>query len=77
MSFLCGTNKIIVTNIPVPESMLNKKSNSVSYHKCRKLSKMGEIIIGYIPRRTNLSDMKIKILLFGRKNSLISINEKI
>lgn len=56
-TFVYGDNKSMVYNTSIPESVLRKKNNSISYHFIREGSACGEWKTGNIPRDENISDL--------------------
>ena len=66
-----GDNKSAFYNTTLPESTLNKKSNSIAYHAVREVVATGEWINGYEPTDTNVSYLLSKPVPGGkRRNSL-------
>jgi hypothetical protein len=64
----------IVHNTQWPESVLNKKSNSICYHAVRESAAMGESIIGHVTSVDNPADIFTKVVSDGKKrNHLIHI----
>ena len=55
-------NMSVVTNSSLPESTLNKKSNSVCYHAVRESVAMGESLVAHVPSAQNLADFLTKVL---------------
>ena len=58
-TFVYGDNKSMVYNTSIPESVLRKKNNFISYHFIREGSACREWKTGYIPRDENISDLLI------------------
>jgi hypothetical protein len=55
-------NMFVVKNTSVPESMLKKKSNSITYHfYVREQAVAGMVSITHEPNETNIADMVTKI----------------
>ena len=68
-TFVYGDNKSMVYNTSIPESVLRKKNNSISYHFIREGSACGEWKTGYIPRDENISDLLTAARPAGIKRS--------
>jgi hypothetical protein len=58
-TFVYGDNMSVVHNTQRPESVLNKKSNSMCYHAVHESDAIGESIIGHGQKQTHL----IRLLL--------------
>ena len=56
-------NKSVVTNSSIPTSMLNRKHNSICYHKVREACAAGTIRIGWILGEYNKADIATKTSL--------------
>ena len=56
---LCD-NKSVVTNSSIPASMLNKKHNSICYHRVRECQANGTIAVGWIQTHYNQADLLTK-----------------
>ena len=61
-NLIYGDNMSVVTNSSMPESTLNKKSNSVCYHAVRESVAMGESLVAHVPSAQNLADFLTKVL---------------
>ena len=61
-AFLYGDNQSVLWNVSVPDSMLTKKSHSISYHFCREGCAREEWVAGYIHTGQNPSDLLTKNL---------------
>jgi hypothetical protein len=73
-TFVYGDNMSVVHNTQCPESVLNKKSNSLCYHMVRESAAMGESISGHVPSIDNPADICTKVVAGGQKrNHLIRI----
>ena len=55
-------NESVVRNTTVPESTLQKKHNSIAYHKCRESVALGAIRIKHEQGKFNCSDILTKFL---------------
>jgi hypothetical protein len=55
-------NQSVWRNATVPQSTLNKKHNSVAYHKCREYVAMETVRIAFEAGKDNLSDCLTKFL---------------
>ena len=64
-------NKSVVTNSSIPTSMINKKHNSICYHKVRESHAAGTIRVGWISGEYNKADLATKTSLStGRRYDL-------
>ena len=64
-------NKSVVTNASIPSSILNKKHNSICYHKVRESQAAGTIRVGWIEGEYNKADIATKTTLnTGRRYAL-------
>ena len=68
-SYIYGDNMSVVKNASLPESTLNKKSNSVCYHAVREAVAMGECLVAHISTNENLGDLATKLIPGGIKRS--------
>jgi hypothetical protein len=55
-------NNSVVTNVTKPDSVLQKKHNSIAYHKVRKSVAAGALRVKHEPGATNLADVLTKWL---------------
>ena len=53
-------NKSVVTNSSIPSSVLNKKRNSICYHRVREAQAAGTIRVAWIDREYNKADIATK-----------------
>ena len=53
-------NEAVYKNVPIPDSVLNKKYHSVSYHACRYAIASDMIRVAKEDTMTNLDDLFIK-----------------
>ena len=60
-------NKSVVTNSTIPTSMLNKKHNSICYHRVREAQAAGTIRIAWIDGDYNQSDIFTKTSITTEK----------
>ena len=58
-SIFCD-NKSVVTNASIPTSMINKKHNSICYHRVREANAAGTTRVGWILGEYNKSDLLTK-----------------
>jgi lactate dehydrogenase-like 2-hydroxyacid dehydrogenase len=73
-TFFHGENMSVVHITQRPESVLNKKSNSICYHAVRESAAMGDSIIGHVPSVENTADIFTKVMPGGQKrNHLIHL----
>ena len=64
-------NEAVYKNVAIPDSTLNKKMHSISYHFCREAVAAGIIRIAKENTKTNLADLFTKILAKPRRDELI------
>ena len=64
-------NMSVIKNSTIPESVLQKKSNSIAYHYVRERVAMGIIEISYENTKTNLADVLTKIQAANVKDPLV------
>ena len=50
-------NQSVVTNVSIPSCVLNKKQNSICYHRVREAYTSGTIGVGWISGEYNKSDI--------------------
>ena len=62
-----GDNKSVVTNASIPSCVLNKKHNSICYHKVREAKAAGTIRVGWIEGEYNKSDLATKTTLSSKR----------
>ena len=60
-AFVYGYNKSMLCNTTIPNSTLNKKSNSIAFHFVRERSAMDEWRTGYINTDLNPADLLSKL----------------
>jgi hypothetical protein len=68
-SYVFGDNQSVLCNTTAPESMLNKKSNSITYHCVCEAVAMEDIVTAYEPTDTNISDLMTKALPGGERRT--------
>ena len=68
-SFVYGDNKSMIYNTSIPESVLRKKNNSITYHFIREGTACGEWKTAYIPRDENIADILTAARPAGIKRS--------
>ena len=61
-AFIFGDNKSVLANSSLPDSVLQKKSNSIAYHFVREGSAADEWRIAYTPTNDNIADLLTKPL---------------
>ena len=61
-SYIFGDNKSVLANSSVPDSMLQKKSNSIAYHFVREGCCIDEWRVTYINTLENIADLLTKPL---------------
>jgi hypothetical protein len=57
-------NESVFKNVAFPESILQKKHNSIAYHKTREAQAAKSVRVAWIPSESNLADILTKSL-FG------------
>ena len=57
--FYCDNNSV-VTNYSVPESVLNKRHNTICYHRVRESQAARTLKLGWIPGGYNIADLLTK-----------------
>jgi hypothetical protein len=60
-------NKSVVTNASVPTSVLNKKHNSICYHRVREAHTAGTIRVGWIQGEYNKADIATKTTISTKR----------
>ena len=53
-------NQSVLTNVSIPFSVLNKKYNSICYHRFQEAHTYGTIRVGWIPGDYNKADIGTK-----------------
>ena len=61
-TFIYGDNKSVLSNATVPDSVLQKKANSIAYHFVREGTSCDEWRIAYINTHENIADLLTKPL---------------
>ena len=69
--FVYRENKSVLYNTTLPESTLNKKSNSIAYHAVREGVATGEWLTGYEPADTNVSDLLTNPVPVGERSTCL------
>jgi hypothetical protein len=57
-----GDNASVIRNVTRPESTLNKRHNSIAYHKCRESCASGAVRVAFEPGKSNCADGLTKVL---------------
>ncbi|KAL7460358.1 hypothetical protein ACHAXS_000815 [Conticribra weissflogii] len=70
-SYIYGDNTSVVNITSKPESTLNKKSNTVSYHTLRDTLAMGETLTAHISCAENPVDLMTKVLSGSKHQYLV------
>ena len=65
-------NHAVVKNSTVPESVLKKKHNAISYHRAREAIAAGTIRIAWEDTHTNIADLLTKCLPGPKLKELIA-----
>jgi hypothetical protein len=68
-----GNIILIVHSTQCPESVLKKKSNSISYHVVRESTAMRESTIGHVPSVENPADICKKVVSSGKNQHCLMI----
>ena len=71
-SYIYGDSMSVVHNTSRPESVLKKKSNSVSYHKVHESVAIRKSIVGHIPSTENVADLMTKVLHGHKRRYFVS-----
>ena len=71
-SYIFGDNKYILSNALIPDSVLQKKSNSIGYQFVREGSAAGEWLLAHIASNDNIADMLTKPLSEEKHKHFIS-----
>ena len=66
-SYIYGDNMSVIQNTQIPDYVLNKKSNYVSYHAVREAVVMGECLTVHISTNDNPADLCSKVIYGGQK----------
>ena len=61
---LCD-NMLVVKNLIIPTSALNKRHNAIYYHRVREAQAAGILRVGWIPRKFNLAYLLTKTTIHG------------
>ena len=64
-------NEAVYKNVSLPESTLEKKHNSIAYHKSREAVAAGTVRVAKEGTTTNLSDLFTKTLTRERREELL------
>ena len=70
-TLIYGDNQSVINNTSNPESVLEKKSNSICYHLVREAVAMNECLTSYIPTLKNYADMLTKALYGKKRRTLV------
>ena len=63
--YIYGDNKSVLSNLSLPDSVLNKKSLSIAYHFIREGTAANEWLTAYVNTDDNCADMLSKSLPGG------------
>ena len=66
-----GDNEAVIKNTSKPESVLQKKSNSICYHFIREAVAMKECLTTHIPTLKNYADLLTKVLSGKKRRDLV------
>jgi hypothetical protein len=61
-AWMLGDNESVVTNSTVPQSLLRKRHNALSYHRVREACAAGVMWFIHTPGKTNVADVLTKYL---------------
>jgi hypothetical protein len=61
-AWMFGDNESVITNSTVPQSMLKKRHNALSYHRVREACAAGVMHFIHTPGKTNVADVLTKYL---------------
>ena len=64
-------NESVVKSTTIPESRLQKKHNSISYHRIREAVAAGTLLIYYERSESNLADLLTKVLPANKRQPLV------
>jgi hypothetical protein len=70
-SLIYGDNMSVIHNTQRPESMLQKKSNSICYHAVRESVAMNESLTGHVGTDHNPADLGTKVIRAGAKRTYL------
>ena len=65
--FIYGDNQLVLANTTIPDSMLKKKSQSITYHFVRKGAAKDKWQMTYVNTHENEADLLTKQLIPGEK----------
>mmetsp|Transcript_1856 Transcript_1856/g.3809 ORF Transcript_1856/g.3809 Transcript_1856/m.3809 type:complete len:104 (-) Transcript_1856:333-644(-) len=68
-SFVYGDNFSVINNTSIPESTLQKKSNSITYHFVCEGCAKDKWCICYVDTHSNLADLTTKMLAGGKNQT--------
>ncbi len=71
VTHIYGDNMSIIKNNSLPESTLNKKSNTVCYHAVRESVATGETLTTHIPGAENPANLMTKVLSGSKRQYLV------
>ena len=71
-TYIYGDNMSVIHNTTKPESVLNKKSNSICYHFVRESVAMKECLTTHVATLNNWSDLSTKVLSEKKRQDLVS-----
>ena len=66
--YLYGDNQSMLANMTIPDSALNKKSQSIAYHFICERAVRDEWHIAYVSMHDNEADLLTKLLPGGEKH---------
>jgi hypothetical protein len=66
-------NQGVAKNTSIPESVLTKKHNAVSYYAVREAAAAGELGVVKVDTQTNLADLFTKVLPADRRREFLRL----
>jgi hypothetical protein len=70
--YVYGDNMSVIHDIQLPESVLEKKSNSICYHVAHEPAAMSECIMAHVSSENNPADMCTKVVPTGQTRYRLS-----
>ena len=70
-AYIYGYNKSVISNALVPESVMRKKSNSISYNFVKEDSAMDEWRVAYVNTHEKFADLFNKLLGGEKRKSFV------
>ena len=70
-SLICGYNMLVIHNTQIPESTLQKNSNSICYHAIRESVAIRESLTAWVPKGENPSYLLTKVLYRSKRRYIV------